>query len=494
MRTWAKGTSRAAVLTAGFVALGVSAIPANAYADITDGGGSVLGGNQVNAPVSAPADVSGNAAALLGDSYAASRGGAKARPHGGGAQRTSGEHGVASGNQVNAPVSVPVNACGNAVAAPGHADAGCTGGAKVKGGGKNGQSTDGTGGVLGGNQVNAPISIPVNVCGNAVSVTGLAAAGCEGGSAVKNGPGRPGHGGPGYTPHHRTTGTTVPSTEPVPLPEPDNPLKDADLKPLTDVKGPVSLLDAQTGRRAADGVPATTGLLKDGGLPQVKELPEVEAPLEGVDLVKAASGGDVSVLDAQASPGPGDRRAATPRVLADGGLPQADGVLGKGEVGGALKAVPDAVSGGDGTVALLDSPVLPHMDDRRAARGVPGAAGLLKDGALPTIGGVPTVNGLSGGLPKAPATEWADRLDGRRVPSAGGVPQVGGVAAKPAVGAPPGAVVGGVSRTVLAFEPVAAKEPIKDEDGAMWTLAVSGALAALAGAMALTRRVRVTRR
>lgn len=42
--------------------------------------------------------------------------------------------------------------------------------------------TDGSGSVLGGNQVVAPISIPINVCGNAVAVIGIAGAGCKGGA------------------------------------------------------------------------------------------------------------------------------------------------------------------------------------------------------------------------------------------------------------------------------------------------------------------------
>ncbi|TDD79036.1 chaplin [Actinomadura darangshiensis] len=187
MRTWAKGTSRAAVLTASFVALGVSAIPVNAFADITNGSGGVLNGNQVDVPISAPVDVSGNSGGLLGTGYATSHGGVKIHKRRGAGQQTSGAHGIASGNQVNAPISLPVNVCGNAVGVLGEAEAGCEGGAKVSGGGADGQVTDGTGGVLAGNQVNAPISIPVNVCGNAVAIAGDAVGGCEGGSLVKAG-------------------------------------------------------------------------------------------------------------------------------------------------------------------------------------------------------------------------------------------------------------------------------------------------------------------
>jgi hypothetical protein len=44
--------------------------------------------------------------------------------------------------------------------------------------------TSGRGGLLSGNQIIAPISIPINVCGNAVAVLGLAVGGCQGGAAA----------------------------------------------------------------------------------------------------------------------------------------------------------------------------------------------------------------------------------------------------------------------------------------------------------------------
>jgi small secreted domain DUF320 len=47
--------------------------------------------------------------------------------------------------------------------------------------------TSGSHSVLGGNQVVVPISIPINVCGNAVAVVGIAGAGCKGGAAVGTG-------------------------------------------------------------------------------------------------------------------------------------------------------------------------------------------------------------------------------------------------------------------------------------------------------------------
>ncbi|GAA1848226.1 chaplin family protein [Actinomadura bangladeshensis] len=186
MRTRAKGTSRAAVLAAGFVALGVTAIPSNAFAGVTSGNGGVLSGNQIDAPISVPVDVSGNAVAVLGTGNATSHGGVTIHKRGQSGQKTSGTHGIASGNQVNAPISVPVNVCGNAVGVLGHADAGCTGGAEVTDRGTGGRTVGGAHGAIAGNQVNAPISIPVDVCGNAVAIAGDAVAGCEGGSVVKH--------------------------------------------------------------------------------------------------------------------------------------------------------------------------------------------------------------------------------------------------------------------------------------------------------------------
>jgi hypothetical protein len=50
--------------------------------------------------------------------------------------------------------------------------------------GGGGGSTSGLGSVLGGNQANAPISVPASVCGDATAVLGLGLAGCQGGASV----------------------------------------------------------------------------------------------------------------------------------------------------------------------------------------------------------------------------------------------------------------------------------------------------------------------
>ncbi|GAA3133126.1 hypothetical protein GCM10010466_24700 [Planomonospora alba] len=197
MRTWVKRTSPAALLALGVMALGSG----TALADETSGDGSVLGGNQLNLPITLPVDISGNAVSVVGGSAARSEGGASVEQSGkggAGGNRTSGDGSVLGGNQVVAPITAPVNVCGNAVAVVGRAKAGCKGGASVKQSGKGGAGgnrTSGDGSVLGGNQVVAPITAPVNVCGNSVgAVLGQAFAGCKGGAEVTGGGSKPGHG------------------------------------------------------------------------------------------------------------------------------------------------------------------------------------------------------------------------------------------------------------------------------------------------------------
>ena len=93
-----------------------------------------------------------------------------------------------SGNNVNAPLSAPVDVCGVAVALLGGANAGCEGGAASNtliGHDATGGSGNGNAGVISagsGNNVNAPVSVPVSVCGIAAGVLGFANAGCQGGS------------------------------------------------------------------------------------------------------------------------------------------------------------------------------------------------------------------------------------------------------------------------------------------------------------------------
>ncbi|WP_237101254.1 chaplin family protein [Nonomuraea sp. MG754425] len=187
MRTWVRASSPAALLAVAVMSFGAAG---TAVAD-TSGNGSVLGGNQVDLPISIPIDISGNAVSAVGKSEATSQGGAQVVNQGrpGIPNNTSGNGSVGGGNQINAPISVPVNACGNAVSLIGKSDAGCKGGSTVRTQGRGGAGdnrTSGNGSVLGGNQITAPISAPINACGNAVAIFGDSTAGCVGGAAVHN--------------------------------------------------------------------------------------------------------------------------------------------------------------------------------------------------------------------------------------------------------------------------------------------------------------------
>ncbi|MFJ8042145.1 chaplin family protein [Kitasatospora sp. NPDC096147] len=106
---------------------------------------------------------------------------------------TSNSPGVGSGNSLQAPVDIPVNACGNTVSvvgllnpAMGNDCANSSGGSRPGGGAHHdGPSTKSGGahsagttanspGIASGNSVHAPVSIPVNACGNSVDVVGIA--------------------------------------------------------------------------------------------------------------------------------------------------------------------------------------------------------------------------------------------------------------------------------------------------------------------------------
>ncbi|MFE9102240.1 chaplin family protein [Actinomadura geliboluensis] len=564
MRTRAKGTSRAAVLAAGFVALGVTVLPSHAFADVTSGDGGVLSGNQIDAPVSAPVDVSGNNVAVAGIGDATSHGGAKVHKRHADGQRTSGAHGIASGNQVNAPVSAPVNVCGNSAAVVGTADSGCKGGAKVNGGGAHGgQTTDVSGGALAGNQLNAPISAPVNVCGNAAAVAGIASAHCQDGNG----------GYPGYSSSPRPL-DLLPRTGSHPvLPRVAN-----DLPSVTDLPGrtnvpssysraqsgtpsPATLLDmagtpsannllqprelpqtlgrpAADGQRTKNGLPGTEGLLGAIGLTQVNDLvvpvgvgQRARGGVSGAEgllgaigltqvngLVLPAAGqrAQGGLPGAEGLPGVNGLAQVNDLVVpvaaghrTQGGLPGTDGV----PVGGELTEVGDLVQAGG-------LPGVSVVGARQA--GVPGADGLLPvDAPLGTIGRP----GLGGGLPSMgfsklvkPQGERAEAVRPglldvvlRQDPLAAVTGLVTVNPPVPLAGAGGGAVQqragagqeGPVAVSVLdtralqdgtgelgAVRNVAADGPIiEDGAGSLWALGASAVLGAVAGVLALARRM-----
>ncbi len=137
MRTWAHWTAKTVMLTVTFAAAGagVSGVALAGTGASTSGNGSVLGGNQARVPVSIPANVCGNAGALLGLALAGCQGGASVRATQIGSGSTTGNGSVGGGDQAAAPVAGPVDVCGNAAAVLGDSAAGCEGTAAARTGG-----------------------------------------------------------------------------------------------------------------------------------------------------------------------------------------------------------------------------------------------------------------------------------------------------------------------------------------------------------------------
>lgn len=129
---------------------------ANGYA--TDSPG-VLSGNSVQAPINVPVNVCGNTVDVVGalnptfgNSCVNKGGGAASRGYG--EQRGGGSH---AGNH-------------NGGHGGGHNGSGAHGGS---GGAQAGGHTGGSPGVGSGNHVQAPVDVPVNVCGNSADVVGI---------------------------------------------------------------------------------------------------------------------------------------------------------------------------------------------------------------------------------------------------------------------------------------------------------------------------------
>ncbi|MEO5875469.1 MAG: chaplin family protein [Streptosporangiaceae bacterium] len=137
-----------AALTSGLMVGGSAALGTGALAD-TSGEGGLLSGNQIIASITAPIDLSGNAVTVLGETEAAAQGSTVAEQDDPPQLSTSGDNGTLSGNQVFAPIQIPINACGNAVGIAGEAEAGCEVEVKTSSGG-GGHHAGGHGGGGGG--------------------------------------------------------------------------------------------------------------------------------------------------------------------------------------------------------------------------------------------------------------------------------------------------------------------------------------------------------
>ena len=460
MRMWAKGAAGATLLTASFVAFG--AVPA--LADGTNGDGSILGGNQVNAPISIPVNVSGNSVAALGHAVAGSQGGSSvsAARIAGGHGRTSGRHSIGGGNQINAPITAPINACGNAVAVIGGSLAGCQGGASVgapgayRHAGGHGR-TSGRHSILGGNQVNAPVTAPVNVCGNTAAVLGDALAGCRGGARVSGAP---------AAFHGRTSGRhSILGGNQVhaPVNAPINVCGNAVGNALAGCQGG----SAVGGYGYAGGGHHTSGAFSIGGGNQVHA--PVTAPVDVCGNAAAVLGRALAGC-AGAMPGSGYHpgggyHGRTSGVGSIGGGNQVHApvtapvdVCGNAAavVGHALAAC-GASAGGYG-----DDCVTPYSAQTSGLPQLPVDTTSLRTGALPVA------MGATPALPKLPARAGTDGpLGGIEVP-----------------------VVGGPPKQLPPLGLAAAESSTGAQNGALLALALGGMFAATAGTVTVARRLR----
>ncbi|MEV5180349.1 chaplin [Streptomyces werraensis] len=211
-QTLSRGVFAAAAAATGILSL----YGTPALADSFAGGGAedspgVLSGNNVQAPVHVPVNACGNTVTAVGAFNSASDN-TCVNESGGHGEKAGGAHasggakgspGVISGNNVQAPVHAPVNACGNNVTIGGafnsasdntcvnvsegshgekkssdrsahsHHEASSGASHSESGGAHAVGAAKGSPGVLSGNLVQAPIHLPVNACGNSLNLVGL---------------------------------------------------------------------------------------------------------------------------------------------------------------------------------------------------------------------------------------------------------------------------------------------------------------------------------
>ncbi len=184
MNTWVRRTARVGILSAGFLLAGATAAHADTTATSTGNNGT-LSGNQISAPVDVPVDVCGNGIGVLGVGVPGAGHCATGADEESATLASGNNDGTLSGNQVSVPVHVPVNVCDNGIGVLGVGLGGsshcATGAADEESATLASGNNDGT---LSGNQVSVPVHVPVQVCGNGIGVLGLGVGGdCAEGSS-----------------------------------------------------------------------------------------------------------------------------------------------------------------------------------------------------------------------------------------------------------------------------------------------------------------------
>ncbi|WP_127505201.1 chaplin family protein [Actinoplanes solisilvae] len=184
MKTWVRKTLSVGVLAAGALLFAPGA--ANADVRQTTGGNyGFLNGTQIAVPVKVPVNVVGNSLGILGVADARGVGvnhiEENGRRGGNGPTQVSGQNfGLLNGTQAYLPVTVPVNIVGNAASVAGVASASGTGVNRTESGKQGGhdwnegptQLSGQNFGLGNGTQIYAPIDVPINACGNSLAILG----------------------------------------------------------------------------------------------------------------------------------------------------------------------------------------------------------------------------------------------------------------------------------------------------------------------------------
>jgi trimeric autotransporter adhesin len=176
-------TDRAASLPGGDKLANVPSIDDKVTAPALDAHGEPVSGNQINADLVIPFDVSGNAIAVLGKAETTNE---SAQAYGWDHDaETSGRGGFISGNVADADWALPVQVTNNAVAAVGRASASGTSSQEAWSTGD--IVTDGSHGALSGNVVAPQGATPVQINGNGIAGAGVADACSQADTSAESG-------------------------------------------------------------------------------------------------------------------------------------------------------------------------------------------------------------------------------------------------------------------------------------------------------------------
>nr|WP_221380915.1 chaplin family protein [Actinoplanes polyasparticus] len=187
MKTWVRKTLSVGVLAAGALLFAPGAANADSR-QVTGSNVGILNGTQIAVPVQVPVNVVGNSLGILGvadargvgvNNLESGRRGDRGR---GAVQATGSNFGILNGTQAYLPVTVPVNVVGNAAAVGGFASAQGAGVNRTESTNRRDdrrwdsptQVTGSNFGIGNGTQIYAPVDVPINICGNSLAILGFA--------------------------------------------------------------------------------------------------------------------------------------------------------------------------------------------------------------------------------------------------------------------------------------------------------------------------------